>query len=255
MKIIQISDLHFGMHKQNLIEPFLNDLKTIKPDLILISGDLTQRAKKQQFIIANQFLKQLPAPFLIVPGNHDIPLYNTFGRIFYPFKRYKLYISQELEYSFSNDEINILGVNSVNPLKIKDGQLNESTLQRIKNHFSKSSGQLNILFFHHNLNYFAGMHHPLNNAVEFINYLKMSPIHIVCTGHLHYANVKILNKNQSEIFALLHAGSLFCERSKDNMNSFYLLETNKLNCTVEMRAFKENSFISHQCVEINFSPR
>ncbi|MBA2711271.1 MAG: metallophosphoesterase [Tatlockia sp.] len=255
MKIIQISDLHFGMHNPALIEPFLNDLRVIKPDLILISGDLTQRAKEDQFNMAKNFLAQLPAPFLIVPGNHDIPLYNPFSRIFNPFYAYKREISSELlETSFTNDEINVLGVNSVNPYKIKDGKLSKETLDRIRNHFSDSSGHLNILFFHHNLNYFSGMHHPLNNAEEFIDYLKISPIHMVCTGHLHYANVKIISKNESQKFALLHAGSLFCERSRDKMNSYYLIETNQLSCDIEMRVFSKDIFVSHQRHAINFSP-
>lgn len=246
MKIIHISDLHFGMHNPSIIEPFFENLAVLKPDIIIISGDLTQRARHEQYQLLQIFLKRLPAPFLIVPGNHDIPLYNAFSRLLNPFKRYKHYISPQLDASFYNDEVNILGVNSVTPYKIKDGTLAPHTLDRIKNHFSSTSGQLNILFFHHNLNYFSGMHHPLNNAEEFINYLKDSPIHMVCTGHLHYATLKLISKNQAGSCAILHAGSLCCLRSKDKLNSFYLIDSNNLKCTINWQVFNTTSFSTYQ---------
>lgn len=252
MKIIHISDLHFGMHNPAIINPFLENLAALKPDEIIISGDLTQRARHEQYQLLQLFLKQLPAPVLIVPGNHDIPLYNVFSRFCNPFKRYNQYISSQLNANFYNEEVNILGVNSVTPYKIKDGALAHQTLNQIKNHFSSTSGQLNILFFHHNLNYFSGMHHPLNDATEFISYLKDSPIHIVCTGHLHYATVKFISKNQGSC-ALLHAGSLCCLRTKDQMNSFYLIDSNNLKCTIEWRVFNMTSFSSYQTYSLDFT--
>ena len=253
MRIIQISDLHFGFHNPLIIEPFLKDLSQLKPDLILISGDLTQRAKISQFKSLKIFLDCLPVPLLIVPGNHDIPLHNLFLRLLNPFKHYKHYVSPHLDMSFSNKEVNILGVNSVTPLKIKDGKLPKKTIQRIKSHFSKDSGQLNILFFHHNLNYFSGMHHPLNNAEEFINYLKESPIHIVCTGHLHYCTVKVITKNKHGNCIILHAGSLLCRRGKDKLNSFYVIDTQQLTCRIDWRVFVKDVFSSHETYDFNFS--
>ncbi|MBA2657215.1 MAG: metallophosphoesterase [Tatlockia sp.] len=255
MRIVQISDLHFGMHNPYLIEPFLSDLAALEPDLILISGDLTQRAKEEQYILMQQFLERIALPFLAVPGNHDIPFFNPFKRLLQPFKHYHRYISQNLDSQFSNDEVNILGVNSVDRFKIKDGQLSQSTLERIKDHFSSNSSQLNILFFHHNLNYFSGLHHPLNNAEEFIEYLKDSPIHLVCTGHLHYANVKIISKTPAQQFALLHAGSLLCARSKDKQNSFFVIDIDKLKCKIDLRVFEGQKFNSQQGYELDFGDK
>ncbi len=253
MKIIQISDLHFGMNQTEIIEYFLEDLASIKPDVIIISGDLTQRATEEHYQLFQKFLKLLPvAQVLIVPGNHDIPMYNPIERLLYPFSRYKEFVSPQLESSYMNKEVNILGVNSATPYKVKDGRLGERTIKRIKNHFSATDNQLNILFFHHNLNYFSGMHHPLNNAEEFIEYLKESPIHIVCTGHLHYATLKLITKNHQGQCAILHAGSLLCERTKDGKNSYYLIESDQLKCKIEWRVFENNAFSSHQTHEVNF---
>lgn len=252
MRIIHLSDLHFGMHNQVIIDSFCMSLPRLNPDLIIISGDLTQRATNEHYKMLNLFINQLPVPFLAVPGNHDIPLYNLWARLNYPFKNFKNYVSKTLTTCFENNEVKILGVNSVTPYKIKDGTLNKKTINLIQNFFNEDSGQLNILFFHHNLNYFSGMHHPLNNAEELINYLKISPVDIVCTGHLHYSNLKLIPKDQSNLYAILHAGSLSCQRTKDGKNSFYIINTKNKNCTIESWVFYKNSFIQAQKDKINF---
>jgi len=252
MRIIQISDLHFGMNNQALIQPFFDDIAQFKPEIVIISGDVTQRATEAQFIQFKEFLTQLPGQILVVPGNHDIPLYNLLARLIHPFRRYKQHVSPSLEVEFANEQVNILGVNSVTPYKIKDGTLNDKTLARIKNHFWATSGQLNILFFHHNLNYFSGMHHPVNAAEEFISYLKESPIHLVCTGHLHYANIKVIAKNDAGECAILHADSLLSPRTRDKKNGYYAIETNQLVCNIDWRVFKETSFQSQESFVFNF---
>ncbi|OEH45313.1 3',5'-cyclic adenosine monophosphate phosphodiesterase CpdA [Legionella parisiensis] len=156
MKIIHISDLHFGMHNPIIIESLLEDLTSLDPDVIIISGDLTQRARPGQYKQLLGFLQRLTMTLLIVPGNHDIPFDNPIYRFLHPFKRYKNYISTQLEVSFNNKEVNILGVNSATPYQVKDGRLSHKTLGRIRNHFSYTSKQLNILFFIITLNIFQG---------------------------------------------------------------------------------------------------
>ena len=253
MRIIQISDLHFGMHNEALINPFFLDLAQLKPDLIMISGDLTQRATTEQYHLLRHFLNTLPAPYLTVPGNHDIPLYNVYNRLSQPFAKYQKYVSPSLEAHFINNEVKILGVNSATPYKIKDGKLSKKTIKQIRDSFAQDNGLINILFFHHNLNYFSGMHHPLNNAEEFIHYLQDSSIHLVCTGHLHYANLKLIPKNSQNHCAILHAGSLLCERNKDDKNSFYVIDVNKMRCTIDWRVFNGETFASQHVDEIDFN--
>ncbi|HRD68831.1 MAG TPA: metallophosphoesterase [Legionella sp.] len=250
MRIVHISDLHFGMEDQVIVDSFIADLALIQAHLIIISGDVTQRALEEQYVQFQHFLKRLNVPYVVVPGNHDIPLYNPWKRFTHPFKNYKKYVSNQLGSTFKNDEVTILGVNSATPYKLKDGVLSQRTIGRIKNYFKQDSGAFNIVFFHHNLNYFSGMHHPLNNAEEFIAYLKDSPIHMVCTGHLHYATLKLVAKNEGHC-AILHGGSLCCERTNDGKNSFYLIDVDGLNYTVDWRVFRENGFESTPMPVIN----
>jgi 3',5'-cyclic AMP phosphodiesterase CpdA len=253
MKIFHISDLHFGMHHKFIIKPFLDDLAAIKPDIILISGDLTQRAMDNQYKEFLSFLEKISIKVCLVPGNHDVPLFNFFTRMFYPFKQYTRYVSANLSAEFENNYVKILGVNSVNPYRIKDGKLSSKTLHYINDYFESSSKGLNILFFHHNFDYLEGLHKPLENYQQFLSYLKESSIDIVCTGHSHYAHISLFEKANQQPCLFLHAGTLLCQRSKDGLNSYYLIETKKKGCKIDWRVFKNNSFNTITAQDIDFS--
>lgn len=252
MKIFHISDLHFGMQQPFIEDHFFKEIETIKPDIILISGDVTQRATSEQFLLFSTFLKKIDGMILVVPGNHDIPLHNFFSRLFSPFKRYNRYVSNNLTSQFENNRVRILGVNSVDPSKIKNGKLSSATLSYIKSYFEPSFNGINILFFHHNFDYLEGLHKPLENYQLFLNYLKDSPIHIVSTGHSHYANITLIEKNNHRSCLILHAGSLLCLRKKDGVNSYYSIETNEHSCKIDWRVFKDWSFQTLSTQEIDF---
>jgi|WetSurMetagenome_2_1015567.scaffolds.fasta_scaffold841269_1 3',5'-cyclic AMP phosphodiesterase CpdA len=97
VRIVPISDLHFGTVVQELVDPLLNVIDALRPRLVVISGDLTQRAEEWQFAEAAEFLKRVSQPKPVVPGNHDVPLWNVWNRFYKPLDRYKRYISAELE--------------------------------------------------------------------------------------------------------------------------------------------------------------
>ncbi|KTD16277.1 metallophosphoesterase [Legionella jordanis] len=252
MKIMHISDLHFGMHLPLVMEAFQKELELLSPDVVIISGDLTQRAKVQQFIALQQFLLSVSTPILVVPGNHDVPLYNIFNRLFKPFKGYSHFVGKHFPSEFINDELAILGVNSVNPLRVKEGKLTSGTLQKIDDFFATQNKAINILFFHHNFDQIEDLHKPLENEEQFVSFLAGSKIDIVCTGHLHYANVGLIRKKNDRICLVLHAGTLSCSRKKDDWNSYFFLEKKGSSCCeVDWRVFKENSFESQKKYAIN----
>src|SRR5687768_4988171 len=95
--IVHISDLHFGRVDPTLLDPLRRAVEAVSPHVVVVSGDLTQRAKPEQFREARRFLDTLPRPHIVVPGNHDVPLYNVFQRFFQPLDKYRRYISAELE--------------------------------------------------------------------------------------------------------------------------------------------------------------
>ena len=91
--IVHLSDLHFGRVDRRLLAPLLDTIKSVGPDLIAVSGDLTQRARRGQFMQARDFLRQLEFPTLVVPGNHDVPLFNLPARFLSPLAGYRRFIS------------------------------------------------------------------------------------------------------------------------------------------------------------------
>src|SRR5258705_9934060 len=119
--IVHLSDLHFGRVDHDLLDPLIQSVVAIKPDLVAVSGDLTQRARSHQFREARAFLDRLPQPQIVVPGNHDVPLHNVFSRFLQPLEKYRRYITVDLQPFFTDEEIAVLGVNTARSLTIKGG--------------------------------------------------------------------------------------------------------------------------------------
>src|SRR6266478_4554390 len=110
--IVHLSDIHFGRVDAAVVGPLIEAINQIAPDVVAVSGDLTQRARSHQFKEARAFLDSLPRPQIVVPGNHDIPLHNVFLRFAQPFRKYRRYITDEMRPFYADDEIAILGVNT-----------------------------------------------------------------------------------------------------------------------------------------------
>src|SRR4030095_11831424 len=123
--IVHLSDLHFGRIDPAVVAPLIETIRQIKPDLVAVSGDLTQRARSHQFEEARAFLDELPKPQIVVPGNHDVPLHNVFARFLEPLTKYRRHITSDLRPFYYDDEIAVMGVNTARSLTIKGGRINE----------------------------------------------------------------------------------------------------------------------------------
>src|SRR6185437_1430701 len=86
--VAHISDLHFGRHDTAIVDALIAQFGEMRPHLVVLSGDLTQRARSAEFAQAKKFIDRIGAPVVIVPGNHDIPLYNVMRRFFSPLEKY-----------------------------------------------------------------------------------------------------------------------------------------------------------------------
>src|SRR5256885_8738664 len=124
-RIVHLSDLHFGRVNPILIDPLIRAVVKVEPDLVAVSGDLTQRARSYQFQEARAFLDALPKPQIIVPGNHDIPLHNLFARFVEPLTKYKRYITDNLQPVYQDEQLVVVGVNTARSLTFKGGRINQ----------------------------------------------------------------------------------------------------------------------------------
>src|SRR6202171_3165554 len=105
--LAHLSDPHFGRIERATVEALIAAVTEARPAVVVVSGDLTQRAKEREFQQARQFLDALPSPQIVVPGNHDLPLYNVLARALKPLRNCQRYISKDLEPFYSDDEIAI----------------------------------------------------------------------------------------------------------------------------------------------------
>jgi 3',5'-cyclic AMP phosphodiesterase CpdA len=135
--IVHLSDIHFGRVNEAILSPLLQTITGLNPDIIVVSGDFTQRATKNQFAAAHQFIKKLPqVTQIFVPGNHDQPLFNLFDRVRDPLKKYRHFITSDTEPGYADDEVMILGINTTRRSRMTDGMINRKQIERIEREFT-----------------------------------------------------------------------------------------------------------------------
>ena len=153
-KLAHISDLHFGRIDEEVVEALLVDLRSLGPDLIVVSGDLTQRGHRHQFREARAFLDRLSAPYLVVPGNHDIPGVNMLARFAAPFARYQRYIERDMRPLHLDAEIAVLGLNTARPVgphwNWSHGRINSGQIAHARSVFEPLGGEVfKVVVTHH----------------------------------------------------------------------------------------------------------
>src|SRR5215216_6107299 len=122
--ILHFSDIHFGGGQApNWAEAILAEVDAIKPTLVVVSGDLTQRARTAQFREARAFLDRINAPLIVVPGNHDVPLWNVFNRFMAPLEKYRRWITDKLNPVYEDDALFVMGIDTTRSFTIKGGRI------------------------------------------------------------------------------------------------------------------------------------
>jgi len=195
LTVLHGSDLHFGKpYKPEAGEAFLAAAHRAAPDLVVISGDLTQRAKVREYEQARAFLERLPeVPLVVTPGNHDVPLYRVFERIFTPFRNYRTYIRRELETVTRVDGAVVVSLNSTAPRRaIVNGRIDRDQLEFAARAFEDAGpGDARILVAHHHLapapDYESDTFIP--RAREVLNWCDQMGVEMILGGHLHRAYI------------------------------------------------------------------
>ena len=148
--LIQISDPHFGTEQPAVVEALRRFVRTQAPQLLVLSGDITQRARRSQFAAARAFIDSLKVPALLaIPGNHDIPLFNAALRLLRPYANYAWAFGRDLAPVFSSDDILAIGVNTTRNYRHTDGAISASQVANVAAHLRRaSSQQLRIVVTH-----------------------------------------------------------------------------------------------------------
>lgn len=152
-KLLHLSDLHFGKaFVPEVAETVLEHSREIEPDVVVVSGDLTQRAKAREFEQAAEYLNQLGAPVVVTPGNHDVPFYRIWERFLTPYANYHRYINSELNTVTQVAGLRIVALNSSRRLTLTNGRIRRSQLAFAQRAFEQASdSSVRIVVTHHHL--------------------------------------------------------------------------------------------------------
>jgi 3',5'-cyclic AMP phosphodiesterase CpdA len=234
--IAHISDLHFGRHDPSVVEALLASLDRSGCDLVVVSGDLTQRAQRHEFEQARSFLDRIALPKLVIPGNHDVPLHNPLSRFLRPLDRYDRYVSAERQPLFADEEVAVLGLSTVRRLTGKNGRVSLAQMGAIRRIFGGLPGDVfKVLVTHHPL----AMPNPddtletVGRAEAALNAAAAAGVHLVLSGHYHRSSSGEAPAHVARKRSVLvvHAGTAVSTRTRGGeVNTYNLIRIEPHHC-------------------------
>ncbi|MCJ8138691.1 metallophosphoesterase family protein [Falsirhodobacter halotolerans] len=230
-RIVHLSDLHFGRTSPALLEPLLERTNALKPDLCVISGDFTQRARVSQFQAARAFIDRIEAKVLAVPGNHDTPLDNLFVRMLWPWHRYRTHIDANLEPTHEDDRMVVVGVNTVNRFAHQSGRFSERTRTRVCRAFADAGDRARVVVVHHPLEHLEGTDKKLmRGSAKALKALSDCGADVVLCGHIHTTHIGPFTTAPGLLF--VQAGTGLSDRLRNQENSFNVLDVSRAEIAV-----------------------
>jgi 3',5'-cyclic AMP phosphodiesterase CpdA len=243
--LVHLSDLHFGRVDKQLLAPLARAVRAAAPHLVVVSGDLTQRAKSAEFRDARRFLDTLPAPVLVVPGNHDVPLYNLFQRFFQPLGKYRRYIAPDVEPCFIDAELAVLGINTARSSVFKGGRINAAQIARIRTRFAALGRDVTrIVVTHHpfDLPPGHGARAIVGRARLAMQAFADCGADILLAGHLHASHAGDTAARYDVSALFVQAGTATSVRGRGEANSYNVLRIERGRVEVEHCAWNGADF-------------
>jgi len=249
-RLIHLSDLHFGAHDETLVEAVEQSVEALKPDLIVVSGDFTQRARTEQFKDACEFLERLRdsgQEVLGVPGNHDVPLYDVLRRFLSPLTRYRRYIDETLCPFIELAGVAVLGINTARSLTFKEGRISEEQVAFIRETFSHTDPEkVRVLVTHHPL-YAVPVGEEIERAVGrnelALDAIEEAGVDLLLAGHAHHASTEARDLvTRSGGVLVIQAGTATSTRVREQEQSFNTIDIEPACVTVTVNSWNGERF-------------
>ena len=237
--IAHLSDPHFGRLERPTVQALIATVTEARPDIVVVSGDLTQRAKEREFQEARQFLDALPSPQIVVPGNHDVPFYNVLARALLPLRNYQRYISKDLEPFYSDDEIAIVGINTARSFTFKNGRINSQQVARSCARLEAcGENRTRVIVSHHpfDLPETHELHGLVGRARMAMAGFARCRVDLILSGHLHISHTSESApryKIPGHSALVIHAGTATSTRGRGELNSFNLIKVDRSSVAIQ----------------------
>ncbi|HVS86949.1 MAG TPA: metallophosphoesterase [Candidatus Acidoferrum sp.] len=260
--VAHLSDPHFGRIERATVQALIATVTEARPDIVVISGDLTQRAKEREFQEARQFLEALPSPQIVVPGNHDVPLYNVLARALKPLRNYQRYISKDLEPFYSDDEIAIVGINTARSLTFKNGRINRQQVARSCSRLEACGENLTrVIVSHHpfDLPETHELHGFVGRAHMAMAGFARCRVDLILSGHLHISHTSESApryKIPGHSALVIHAGTATSTRARGELNSFNIIQVDRSSVSIQCHTWnrERGSFLLAMTAQFQRTP-
>ncbi len=241
--IAHLSDLHFGRIDEAVLAPLVATLAARKPHLVVVSGDLTQRARAREFAQARDFLAKLPRPQIVVPGNHDVPLYDFLSRWLTPLSGYRRFICDDLEPFFADEEIAVLGVNTARSNTFKAGRVNRDQVARGASRLRDCGDAVTRIVVTHHPFDFGELSAPasvIGRARMAMAGFAQVRVDMILSGHLHRSEAVDSASRYDPLdrsILLVQAGTATSTRQRGELNAFNMIRVEGAPVGVDSLAF------------------
>jgi 3',5'-cyclic AMP phosphodiesterase CpdA len=241
--LLQVSDAHFGTEVPAVVDALVRFAKKLAPDVLLLSGDITQRARRAQFDAAAAFVKRCKVKRCVaVPGNHDIPLYNVLGRALQPYAGFCRAFGPQLEHVVELPDMLVIALNTTRPWRHKDGEVSQRQISESCTQLRAASAKaLRVVVTHQPV-------HVIRESDE-VNLLHgreaavpawaEAGADLIMAGHIHLPYVRPLSERYRglarEIW-MANAGTAVSSRVRSNIS-------NSVNVVVNRPRAKERAYV------------
>ena len=247
-KIAHISDLHFGAQSPIAAEALAEALRQLNPDLVIVTGDLTQSGRRIEFQMASKFLAAITAPVFAVPGNHDVPVRNLWARFVEPYARFERYVGDETDPVFKSKRLVLVGLNSARraapELNWSYGRLSQEQIATAVQQFKEAPGQtLKAIALHHPLKLGPGAagSRIVGRGREALAELSSAGLDVAFTGHVHHSNASLLSADERSVI-LVEAGTATSIRTRGEPPAFNVVRADANTVCVDVMRFAGSRF-------------
>lgn len=269
MRLVHLSDLHFGHHDPVVAAGLADDIARQKPDLIVISGDFTQIGSSQEFKIARAFLDTLKTPVFAVPGNHDVPGSNLLRRFLNPYRLYRRYIAENTEPMLEMNGVVLVGMRTTRRARLElnwsNGSISRDQLEHLESRFAQASPDaIRVVVAHHPLLFpTQQMQRPkklVKRADEALETFSRLGVRLVLSGHFHLSYVRRhevpgvklegapLGLRESAVAGILvaQASSTISTRLRGDPNAYNLIDIDNGDITIAVREWQGNLWFTRE---------